>query len=210
MLLTTSVAVARGGLLARQVVGPGWVSETAFYAGMALTQSLPGPLFNFASYLGTVADGVGGGLVAVAGLFGPGCLLILAVGRRTSLPSPRPAPHPRAAGPDIALGRRTSLPPAPPSPEKDVRAFWAPRGVRDTTRPLLTRTARCCLDAAPGAKSHGRRFEVRAPGFCEQTNTHTHTHTVAHGWLFRRWLSHEVAPVWLRLRELPLLQVRPT
>ena len=66
-------------MLLTQVVGPGWVSETAFYAGMALTQSLPGPLFNFAAYLGTVAGGVGGGLCAVAGLFGPGCVLILAV-----------------------------------------------------------------------------------------------------------------------------------
>ena len=59
-------------------VEPGWVSEEAFYAGLALTQSLPGPLFNFSAYLGTVAAGVAGGLASVAGLFGPGCVLILA------------------------------------------------------------------------------------------------------------------------------------
>ena len=112
-------------------VEPGWVSEEAFYAGLALTQSLPGPLFNFSAsrggagsrldatpprprrvyavrsrrrrgrdrpgrvaaavapcprrddappdrYLGTVAAGLSGGLASVAGLFGPGCVLILA------------------------------------------------------------------------------------------------------------------------------------
>ena len=30
-------------MLLTQVVGPGWVAETAFYAGMTLTESLPGP-----------------------------------------------------------------------------------------------------------------------------------------------------------------------
>mmetsp|Transcript_11482 Transcript_11482/g.35372 ORF Transcript_11482/g.35372 Transcript_11482/m.35372 type:complete len:465 (-) Transcript_11482:43-1437(-) len=65
-------------MLLTHVVEPGWVSEEAFYAGLALTQSLPGPLFNFSAYLGTVAAGVAGGLASVAGLFGPGCVLILA------------------------------------------------------------------------------------------------------------------------------------
>ena len=37
---------------------------------------MPGPLFNFASYLGAVHKGVKGGLVAYAGLFGPGVILI--------------------------------------------------------------------------------------------------------------------------------------
>lgn len=37
---------------------------------------MPGPLFNFSSYLGAVYKGVAGGLVAYVGLFGPGVILI--------------------------------------------------------------------------------------------------------------------------------------
>ena len=61
------------------MVGPGWVSTTQFYDGMALTQALPGPLFNFCAYLGAVSSGLPGALVACFALFAPGCVLILAV-----------------------------------------------------------------------------------------------------------------------------------
>ena len=37
---------------------------------------MPGPLFNFSSYLGAVYKGVAGGMVAYVGLFGPGVILI--------------------------------------------------------------------------------------------------------------------------------------
>ena len=40
---------------------------------------MPGPLFNFSSYLGAVYKGVAGGLVAYVGLFGPGVILIFAM-----------------------------------------------------------------------------------------------------------------------------------
>jgi chromate transporter len=41
-------------LLRTEVVPPGWVSDDAFLAGYGLAQAVPGPLFTFAGYLGTV------------------------------------------------------------------------------------------------------------------------------------------------------------
>ena len=40
---------------------------------------MPGPLFNFSSYLGAVYKGVPGAFVAYCGLFGPGVILIFAM-----------------------------------------------------------------------------------------------------------------------------------
>ncbi len=37
----------RGGLC-----GSSWVTKDEFYAGLAAAQAMPGPLFNFAAYLG--------------------------------------------------------------------------------------------------------------------------------------------------------------
>jgi len=66
-------------MLFSQMVTPGLVTEGEFFSGMALTQSLPGPLFNFSAFLGSVTAGLTGALVSVLGLFGPGFLLILGV-----------------------------------------------------------------------------------------------------------------------------------
>jgi len=44
-------------LLANEVVQPGWVSEADFLTGFALVQAMPGPLFNFAAYLGAPVTG---------------------------------------------------------------------------------------------------------------------------------------------------------
>ena len=41
-------------LLANEVVTTGWVTETDFLTGFALVQAMPGPLFNFAAYLGAL------------------------------------------------------------------------------------------------------------------------------------------------------------
>ena len=41
-------------LLRAEVVPPGWVSDDAFLAGYGAAQALPGPLFTFAAFLGTV------------------------------------------------------------------------------------------------------------------------------------------------------------
>eukprot|EP00566_Odontella_aurita_P009662 CAMPEP_0113545920 /NCGR_PEP_ID=MMETSP0015_2-20120614/11527_1 /TAXON_ID=2838 /ORGANISM="Odontella" /LENGTH=506 /DNA_ID=CAMNT_0000446335 /DNA_START=136 /DNA_END=1656 /DNA_ORIENTATION=- /assembly_acc=CAM_ASM_000160 len=65
-------------LLQTEVV-PVWMTKDTFLQGLGLAQSMPGPLFNFSSYLGAVYRGVGGALVAYCGLFGPGVMLIFAV-----------------------------------------------------------------------------------------------------------------------------------
>lgn len=57
-------------------VVPAWMTESTFLQGLGLAQSMPGPLFNFASYLGAVYKDVPGALVAYLGLFGPGVILI--------------------------------------------------------------------------------------------------------------------------------------
>lgn len=64
-------------LLQNEVV-PGWMSKDQFLQGLGLSQSMPGPLFNFAAYLGAVYKGLPGALVAYCGLFGPGVILIFA------------------------------------------------------------------------------------------------------------------------------------
>lgn len=69
--------------IAPGVVSPGWVSDGTFLAGYGAAQALPGPLFTFAAYLGAVAatspDGVVGALIALAAIFMPGMLALLAV-----------------------------------------------------------------------------------------------------------------------------------
>ena len=65
-------------MLQTEVV-PYWMTKDQFFQGLGLAQSMPGPLFNFSSYLGAVYQGVAGGLVAYVGLFGPGVILIFAM-----------------------------------------------------------------------------------------------------------------------------------
>eukprot|EP00304_Pavlova_gyrans_P013323 CAMPEP_0206061398 /NCGR_PEP_ID=MMETSP1466-20131121/54024_1 /ASSEMBLY_ACC=CAM_ASM_001126 /TAXON_ID=44452 /ORGANISM="Pavlova gyrans, Strain CCMP608" /LENGTH=480 /DNA_ID=CAMNT_0053436747 /DNA_START=17 /DNA_END=1459 /DNA_ORIENTATION=- len=55
-----------------------WVSAETFAFGLALAQSLPGPLFNFSAFLGAAFMGVPGGFIGFIGLFSPGILLIYA------------------------------------------------------------------------------------------------------------------------------------
>lgn len=64
-------------LLEQEFVPSGWISEEAFLAGYGATQAVPGPLFTFAAYLGTVMKGWQGGLVATVAVFLPAFLLIL-------------------------------------------------------------------------------------------------------------------------------------
>ncbi len=67
-------------LLEREVVAPGWVTHDQFLAGYGAAQAVPGPLFTFSAYLGTVVNrgpgGWPGGLWALAGIFLPGLLLV--------------------------------------------------------------------------------------------------------------------------------------
>lgn len=66
-------------LLEREVVPAGLVTADEFLTGYGMAQAVPGPLFTFASYLGTVASGIPGGIVATAAIFLPAFLLITGV-----------------------------------------------------------------------------------------------------------------------------------
>jgi chromate transporter len=67
-------------LLHSSVVEPGWVTGDQFLAGYGAAQAVPGPLFTFAAYLGTVSaippNGVTGATIALVAIFLPSFLLI--------------------------------------------------------------------------------------------------------------------------------------
>jgi chromate transporter len=67
-------------LLQAAVVPPGWVGNDDFLAGYGAAQAMPGPLFTFAAYLGSVMRlapaGWEGGLIALAAIYVPSFLLI--------------------------------------------------------------------------------------------------------------------------------------
>ncbi|CAH1198823.1 chromate transporter [Paenibacillus sp. JJ-223] len=63
-------------LLEREVVPTGLVSESDFLAGYGAAQAVPGPLFTFAGYLGTMISGFTGALIATLAIFLPAFLLV--------------------------------------------------------------------------------------------------------------------------------------
>lgn len=66
-------------LLERAVVPTGWVSAEDFMAGYGATQAVPGPLFTFSAYLGTIAYGIPGAILATLAVFLPSFLLVVGV-----------------------------------------------------------------------------------------------------------------------------------
>jgi len=69
-------------LLEAELVQTGWVSPEQFIAGYGAAQAVPGPLFTFAAYLGMIMSplgGVVGAALALAMIFVPGLLLLIAV-----------------------------------------------------------------------------------------------------------------------------------
>jgi chromate transporter len=68
-------------LLQAAVVPEGWVTNDAFLAGYGAAQAVPGPLFTFAAYLGTVMgpppNGWLGGLICLVAIFLPSFLLLI-------------------------------------------------------------------------------------------------------------------------------------
>jgi chromate transporter len=68
-------------LLREAFVSPGWLSDDAFLAGYGAAQAVPGPLFTFAAYLGTVArpepHGIAGAALGLFGIFLPGILILV-------------------------------------------------------------------------------------------------------------------------------------
>lgn len=68
-------------MLRAEVVPTGWVSNDEFLAGYGVAQAVPGPLFTFAAYLGTVGKGSptgwAGGLLTLVAIFIPAFFLAL-------------------------------------------------------------------------------------------------------------------------------------
>jgi chromate transporter len=68
-------------LLQASVVPPGWVTNDAFLAGYGAAQAVPGPLFTFAAYLGTVMgpqpNGWLGAALCLVAVFLPSFLLVI-------------------------------------------------------------------------------------------------------------------------------------
>lgn len=70
-------------LLQKAVVPPGWVSNDAFLAGYGAAQAVPGPLFTFSAYLGTIMgpapNGWMGGLICLGAIYLPSFLLVIGI-----------------------------------------------------------------------------------------------------------------------------------
>ena len=70
-------------LLEAEVVPAGWVTRDQFIAGYGMAQAVPGPLFTFSAYLGTVMagppSGWSGALLALVAIFLPSFLLLIGV-----------------------------------------------------------------------------------------------------------------------------------
>ena len=68
-------------LLQAAVVPPGWVGNDAFLAGYGAAQAVPGPLFTFSAYLGTVMapepNGWRGAILCLVAMFLPAFLLVI-------------------------------------------------------------------------------------------------------------------------------------
>ena len=69
-------------LLKEYIVTPGWVSPRDFLLGLAIIQAFPGPNFNFAIYLGSIAvartsvPSYLGALIAFVAIYTPGLLIV--------------------------------------------------------------------------------------------------------------------------------------
>jgi chromate transporter len=64
-------------MIERELVPEGLLSADAFLAGYGMAQAVPGPLFTFSSYLGTMLAGISGAAVATIAIFLPSFLLIV-------------------------------------------------------------------------------------------------------------------------------------
>jgi chromate transporter len=68
-------------LLREAFVTPGWIGDDVFLAGYGAAQAVPGPLFTFAAYLGTLVrpapHGIAGAALGLFGIFLPGVLILL-------------------------------------------------------------------------------------------------------------------------------------
>src|SRR5699024_9213421 len=65
-------------MIERELVSQGFLSPDAFLAVYGMAQAVPGPLFTFSSYLGTMMAGITGAVIATIAIFLPSFLLIVA------------------------------------------------------------------------------------------------------------------------------------
>jgi chromate transporter len=67
-------------LLREAIVGPGWVTDRTFLTGYGAAQAVPGPLFTFSAYLGTIVkgppNGIAGATISLIAIFLPGLLAV--------------------------------------------------------------------------------------------------------------------------------------
>lgn len=66
-------------LLESAVVQSGWMRADEFLAGYGAAQAIPGPLFTFSAYLGTLLGHFPGAVLALVAIFLPGFLLLVGV-----------------------------------------------------------------------------------------------------------------------------------
>lgn len=70
-------------ILEAEVVNSGWISKDLFMAGYGISNAIPGPLFTFSAYIGSVSsispNGWAGGLISLLSIFLPSFLLIIGV-----------------------------------------------------------------------------------------------------------------------------------
>ncbi len=83
VFLRTGLLLFGGGLvlvplLAPEVVGRGWLTESQFLDGVAIGQATPGPITMTATFVGFAAHGWVGAVVATAAIFLPSFVAILA------------------------------------------------------------------------------------------------------------------------------------
>jgi len=64
-------------LLEFEVVPAGWITKDDFLAGYGAAQAVPGPLFTFAAYIGTMISGLPGAVIALTAVFLPGFLIVI-------------------------------------------------------------------------------------------------------------------------------------
>lgn len=64
-------------LLEKETVATGWIGKDMFLAGYGAAQAIPGPLFTFSAFLGTVSSGLPGGILGLIAIFFPAYLLVI-------------------------------------------------------------------------------------------------------------------------------------
>ncbi|CAI5526358.1 unnamed protein product [Closterium sp. Naga37s-1] len=74
-----TVCPAGGGKCFEVDANTTMITTQQFLAGLALSQAIPGPLFNFSAYLGSVIGGIRGLATCWIAIFSPGVLIIIGI-----------------------------------------------------------------------------------------------------------------------------------